>query len=83
MFLITTLLSQLQHGVISDPYLDNSHAIQVFHLNFIMTLKSTGVIYFCKIMGKNYALFCSSHISFNPTSHLKPKGSTQTIDFFS
>ena len=36
-----------------------------------MTLKSTGFKLFAKIMGGNYVFYCSSRISFNPTSHLK------------
>ena len=35
-----------------------------------MFLKSTGFKFFAKIMGGNYVFCCSSHISFNPTSHL-------------
>ena len=42
---------------------------QVFHLP-IMFL-STGFNIFAKIMGGNYVYCCSSHISFNPLSHLK------------
>ena len=41
-----------------------------------MFLKSTGFKFFAKIMGGNYVFCCSSHISFNPTSHLK-----QTCNF--
>ena len=36
-----------------------------------MFLKSTDFNFFVKIMGGNYVFCCSSHISFNPTSHLK------------
>ena len=43
---------------------------QVFHLPFTF-LKSTGFKFFAKIIGENYVFCCSSHISFNPSSHLK------------
>ena len=42
---------------------------QVIHLPF-MFLKSTGSKFSAKIIGGNYVFCCSSHISFNPTSHL-------------
>ena len=36
-----------------------------------MFLRSTDFDFFAKIIGGNYVFGCSSHISFNPTSHLK------------
>ena len=42
---------------------------QVIHLPF-MFLKSTDFKFSAKIIGGNYVFCCSSHISFNPTSHL-------------
>ena len=38
-----------------------------------MFLKSAALKFFAKIIGENYVFCWSSHISFNPASHLKKK----------
>ena len=44
-----------------------------------MTLKSTGFNFFAKIIGGNYFFCCSSHIIFNPTSHLNMTENIESI----